>query len=266
MKWHSQPTAVDAPLWPYLVYLFSRDSQRANHLRQQMTADMAHDLRSPLTVISGHLEGLRSGALDPTPERFEMLYSEVRMMQHMIEDLSLLAALDAGDLHLNAIPLHPRDLLHHIEMIIDGDVRAAGAHLTVECGDDLLPVMVDPDYMSTVFARLIRNALDHDADDPHIMLTVRLHGTMLLFEVRDSGPGVPPDALPYIFERFYRVDPARVGPTGRAGLGLAICRAVVQAHDGVITAENLPGNGAVFRIMLPVAGQRLPGNSQPTGR
>ncbi len=251
MKWRSQAMAASVPAWPYLVYLFSRESQRADNLRQQMTADMAHDLRSPLTVISGHLEGLRSGTLDPTPERFETLYSEVKMMRRMVEDLSLLASLDAGDLDLNAIALHPCDLLHHIERFMAEELRSAGARLIVECGDDLLPVAVDPDYMTGVFARLIRNALDHDPGEMRVTLSVRRHGSMILFEVRDTGPGIPPASLLSIFERFYRVDPARGGPPGRAGLGLTICRAMVHAHDGGITVENLPGNGAVFRVALP---------------
>jgi two-component system sensor histidine kinase BaeS len=230
----------------------SADLARANELRRQMTADIAHDLRTPLSVIAGYTEGLRDGVLQPTPKTFQTMHQEAEHLNHLVEDLRTLSLADAGELTLIRQVVHPRELLE----------RTAAAHLPraqqleigleVTAQANLPPVSVDPERMAQVLGNLVSNALRHTPAGGQISLAAAQKGNSALLTVQDNGVGIAPDRLRRIFERFYRGDEARQAHEGESGLGLAIAKSLVELHGGTISVESTLGEGTKFAIALPI--------------
>jgi signal transduction histidine kinase len=229
----------------------SADLAHSNQLRRQMTADIAHDLRTPLSVITGYSEALADGKLPGTPETFEAMYIQTQHLNRLIEDLRTLSLADAGQLSLMRRPIEPRGLLEHTALAYLPVAESRGVALTVE-GADAPPILVDPDRLLQVLGNLVNNALRHTGDGGRIDLSAARSNGQVLLRVRDTGPGIPDEDLPHIFDRFYRGDKART-TDGASGLGLAIARSLVEAHGGRITAENASGGGAQFTISLPLS-------------
>lgn len=226
---------------------------RANHLRQQMTADIAHDLRTPLTVISGYLEALRDGTLKPTPERFEVMNQEALLLRRLIEDLRTLSLADAGELKLIRQKIQPLELLEQVKQSFEPIASEQQVILKVHV-DDLLPdVHVDRERMVQVFENLVSNALRYTSVGGTVTLQARRCSADVCITVQDTGAGIAPDQLMNIFERFYRVDESRQQSAHETGLGLAIAKSIVEAHGGRITAESQRGIGTSMTIMLPAA-------------
>jgi len=240
-----------------LVEAFNRMSHElaeANELRRRMTADIAHDLRTPLTVLSGYLEALRDGDLPPSRERFEMMYVEARHLGRLVEDLRTLSLADAGELPLHRERIRSADLL---ERVADAFARRAdevGVTLTVDAGPSAPDIQGDADRLAQVLGNLIGNALRYTSRGGRIVLVADRRGDSAVLEVRDTGRGIPADVLPRIFERFYRGDLSRQRSDGESGLGLAIARSVVEAHGGTIGVESREGEGTTFTVVLPSAG------------
>lgn len=238
----------------------SADLAHANELRRQMTADIAHDLRTPLSVILGYSEALADGKLPGTPETFDAVYRQAQHLNRLIEDLRTLSLADAGQLSLMRRPVEPRGLLEHTALAYLPAAESRGIALEVDAADTPL-ILVDPDRILQVLGNLVSNALRHTPDGGRVLLSAATADDRVLLRVRDSGSGIPVEDLPHIFERFYRADKARQSD-GASGLGLAIARSLVEAHDGRIIAENAGDNssGAVFVISLPLA---KPSDSTP---
>ena len=229
----------------------SADLAHSNQLRRQMTADIAHDLRTPLSVILGYSEALADGKLPGTPETYEAMHRQAQQLNRLIEDLRTLSLADAGQLSLVRRPVEPRALLEHTALAYLPAAEARGITLSVEAAD-APPIAVDPDRILQVLGNLVGNALRHTPDGGNIFLTSTTENGYIQLRVRDTGPGIPEEDLPHIFDRFYRGDKARASD-GASGLGLAIARSLVSAHDGRIIAENVAG-GAQFTVALPIAG------------
>lgn len=229
----------------------SADLAFANQQRRQMTADIAHDLRTPVTVMAGYLEALRDGVLPPSPERFEILYEESQHLQRLIEDLRTLSLADAGELSLQRQPTEPVALLQRIAARYRHQAEQQGIAIEVRAAKDLPEIEVDSERLTQVLSNLVSNALRFTPTDGTITLSVTRAGATVLLRVADTGQGIPPDALPRIFDRFFRVDNARAQSQGESGLGLAIAKAIVEAHGGTISAASPPGQGATFTIRLP---------------
>jgi signal transduction histidine kinase len=229
----------------------SADLAHSNQLRRQMTADIAHDLRTPLSVITGYSEALADGKLPGTPETFAAMHIQAQHLNRLIEDLRTLSLADAGQLSLMRRPIEPRGLLEHTALAYLPVAESRGVALSVE-GDDLPPILVDPDRLLQVLGNLVNNALRHTGDGGRIDLSAARSNGQVLLRVRDTGPGIPDEDLPHIFDRFYRGDKARTS-NGASGLGLAIARSLVEAHGGRIIAENVPGGGAQFTVSLPLS-------------
>jgi signal transduction histidine kinase len=227
----------------------SADLAHSNQLRRQMTADIAHDLRTPLSVIAGYAEALADGKLPGTPETFEAIHHQAQHLNRLIEDLRTLSLADAGQLSLMRQPVEPRGLLEHTALAYLPVAESRGVELTVE-GEDVPPVMVDPDRLLQVLGNLVSNALRHTLNGGRVALSAARGNGGVLLRVQDTGPGIPAADLPHIFDRFYRGDKAR-SDDGASGLGLAIARSLVEAHGGRITAEHATAGGAVFSILLP---------------
>jgi len=220
----------------------------AHALRRRMTADVAHDLRSPLAVLTGYLEALRDGALEATPERFDAMHAEATHLGRLIEDLRTLALADAGELPLHRAPVAPGKLLARVAAAFGPEAQAAGITLTVEAPDALPAVHVDAERMVQVLGNLVGNALRHTPAGGRVTLAARSHGDRVALTVADTGEGIPPDVLPHVFERTVRADAAR--STDGSGLGLAIARSLVEAHGGTISVASQPGQGATFTVVL----------------
>lgn len=230
----------------------SADLARANQARRQMTADIAHDLRNPLTVVGGYLESLQDGKLKPTPERFATMLSEVQHLQHLVEDLRTLSLADAGELTLHRQPVPPAELLERVRAAYQHRAEEAGVRLLAEPAPGLKEIALDPERMEQVLGNLVSNALRYTPDGGEIRLTAS-HATgqagPLILAVQDTGSGIQPEILPHIFERSYRGDSSRSGD--QSGLGLAIARSIVELHGGRIWAESQPGQGSRFLIAIP---------------
>lgn len=230
----------------------SRDLARATQARRQMTADIAHDLRSPLSVIAGYAEALNDGKLPGSPETYSILYQETRHLSRLVEDLRTLSLADAGELTLNRLPTPPGWLLEQAAARHAVAAEQKGITLHVETSPALEQVSVDPERMAQVLDNLIQNAFRYTPEGGEVVLTATPAQGGVKLQVRDNGSGIAPEDLPHIFNRFYRGDKSRQ-QNGESGLGLAIARSIVEAHGGSIAVESELGKGSVFSITLPVA-------------
>ena len=228
----------------------SADLDRLNLARRQMTANITHDLRSPLTVIGGYVESMRDGVLKPTPERLDTIHAEVMHLQRLVEDLRTLSQADAGELRLNREPLAPLTLLERMAKSYTQLAAQKKVALEVQAQPNLPEIRLDPDRMAQVFGNLISNSLRYTPEGGQILLTAGQEKEALAFCVQDNGQGISAEALPYIFDRFYRADPAR-SQSSESGLGLAIARSIVEAHGGSISAESEEGKGTKIRMVFP---------------
>lgn len=231
----------------------SADVARGQRLREQMTADIAHDLRTPLSVLTGYLEGIREGVLDANPATVDTMYAEARQLQRLVEDLRTLSMADAGRLSLDRENVAAAELLAGAQQAFLPMAEQAGVQLDLEVPDPSPLLDVDPNRIRQLLANLIANALQHTPAGGSVHLAARSDGTEVVLSVADDGTGIPPEALPHIFERFYRVDASRSEGSPGSGLGLPIARSLVEAHGGSITAESQPGRGSVITVRLPAA-------------
>lgn len=231
----------------------SRDLARATQARRQMTADIAHDLRSPLSVIAGYAEALNDGKLPGSPETYSILYQETRHLSRLVEDLRTLSLADAGELTLNRLPTLPGWLLEQAAARYAVAAEQKGITLRVETSPALEQVSVDPERMAQVLDNLIQNAFRYTPEGGEVVLTATPAQGGVKLQVRDNGSGIAPEDLPHIFNRFYRGDKSRQ-QNGESGLGLAIARSIVEAHGGSIAVESELGKGSIFSLTLPIAG------------
>jgi signal transduction histidine kinase len=228
----------------------SAEIHRANQLRQQMTADIAHDLRTPLMVISGYLEALHDGTLPPTPERFEAMNNEALLLKRLVDDLRTLSLADAGELKLATQPVQPRDLLEQVRQSFEPLAHERHILLSVEADADLPDLIIDRERMVQVLGNLVTNAIRYTPTNGSVTLGARRAANGVRLNVSDTGSGIEQDKLPYIFERFYRTEAARSQNEGESGLGLAIAKSIVEAHGGQIAAESRVGKGTSILITL----------------
>jgi two-component system OmpR family sensor kinase/two-component system sensor histidine kinase BaeS len=253
----------------------ARALSQADRQRRQMTADVAHELRTPLSIIKGRLEGLQDGVYSATPEEIERLLGATALLERLIEDLRLLALAEAGQLALYTEQLEPRDMLQDAADAFAGQAAEQEVTLHVSAPENLLLVEADPQRMAQVFANLIANALRYTPQGGTITLSALIATTdqrpttndlntslspfilhpssFILFKVTDTGQGITPEDLPHVFDRFYRADRSRTRGSGGAGLGLAIAKQIVLAHGGAIWAESEVGQGTTINLALPVA-------------
>jgi signal transduction histidine kinase len=232
----------------------SADLAHSAELRRQMTADVAHELRTPLSLIMGYTEALSDGKLQGSPETFDILHEEAQRLSRLVDDLRTLSLADAGELSLTRRLAAPQALLERAAAAHAAQAQQQSVSLQVEVEQDLPEVEVDPDRIAQVLDNLVSNALRYTPAGGGIVLSAVQQPGSLYIHVRDNGDGIDPEELPHIFERFYRGDKARQKREGESGLGLAIARSLVQAHGGSISATSEPGAGATFTVQLPAPG------------
>jgi len=227
------------------------DLERTEQLRRNMVADVAHELRTPLSNIQGHLEAIRDGLLPAEPATLDSIYEEVLLLARLVEDLQELTLADAGQLTLIRQSADVADIARRAAAAAQPPAEARG--LTIETDFPTQPAMadVDPERIGQVLRNLLSNATTHTSEGGRIIVSLKDEDHELRVTVADTGAGIPPEDLPYVFERFYRVDRSRVRATGGAGLGLTIARRLVEAHGGTISVESELGKGSRFTFTLP---------------
>ncbi|MBX7212926.1 MAG: HAMP domain-containing protein [Thermoflexales bacterium] len=228
----------------------SADLDALTQSRRQMTADIAHDLRTPLTVIGGYVESMRDGVLKPTPERLTTVGREVQLLQRLVTDLGTLAQAEGGQMRLNRAPLAADALLSMLAKSYQPLGDARNVRVLVDAPADLPHFSADPDRLAQVFGNLVTNALRHTPPGGSVTLSARRAANGVALMVTDTGEGISPQDLPHVFDRFYRGDKARSADGAESGLGLAIAKSIVEAHGGTIKAESAPGQGTTMRIDL----------------
>lgn len=225
----------------------------STELRRQMTANIAHDLRSPLTVILGYAEALHDGKLHPTPETFEIIHNESLQLSRLIDDLKTLSLADARELPLLRQHITPSRLLHRTADALRIRADQHGVTISTQSEPDLPEIDVDVERILQVLRNLVENSLRFTQPGGQIQLLAGRAGDQVHLQVADTGAGISAEDLPYIFERTYRGDKARRSESGESGLGLAIAKSLVEAHGGQISVTSNPGSGAIFTITLPAA-------------
>ena len=232
----------------------SADLAYLSEQRRQMTADIAHDLRTPLTVIAGYIESMRDGVLKPTPERLETMHNEVHHLQRLVEDLRTLSLAEAGELSLNLASVAPDALLNQIQAAYQHSAERKDIKLSIQAAANLPRINVDPDRMMQVLGNLVSNALRYTPEGGGVQCSVVSRQSSVIFTVKDTGAGINPADISRIFDRFYRGDESRQGVGSESGLGLAIAKSIVEMHGGEISVESELGRGSAFIIHLPLSG------------
>ncbi|MEO8287623.1 MAG: HAMP domain-containing sensor histidine kinase [Chloroflexota bacterium] len=227
----------------------------ADGQRRQLTADVAHELRTPLSIIKGRLEGMQDGVYPATPEQIALLLDETALLERLIEDLRLLAQADAGQLPLYLEQVCIDGLLDAVARSFGPQALAAGVAIQIVPPGPLPEVSADSQRISQVLGNLLANAIRHTPAGGTVTLRAWVDPTapgQVNVAVQDTGAGIAPDDLPNIFERFWKADRAR-SRSGGAGLGLAIARRIVEAHGGRIWATSALGQGTTVGFTLQPA-------------
>lgn len=228
--------------------------QQSEKRRREMTAEIAHELRSPLAVQRAHLEALQDGIYPLTAETIQPIAEQNRLLERLVDDLRMLAMADAGELRLDITRVNLGDLLEGVleRYKPQADQKQISLSLQVS-GETGLTYLLDPDRMAQIMNNLISNGLNHVPQGGWVKVSLEGGEKAFTITVQDNGEGIPAEALPYIFERFYRADHARSRDKGGSGLGLTIARQLTQAMGGRLVAANQPEGGAVFTLSFVFA-------------
>lgn len=232
----------------------STDLVKADQQRKRMTADITHDLSTPLQIISGYVEMLEEGEVTLTPQRIEIIKTEIGHLRRLVDDLSTLSQVEAGGLDVQLQPVQPTMLLEQVYRAYQPIAARQGVELILDIPESTPKILVDEGRVLQVLKNLVENALRYTHEKGKITLRGTIVADRIQLQVSDTGSGIDPEDLPYVFDRFYRADKARGGSSGKMGLGLAICKALVTAQGGTITAESAgKGQGATMIITFNTA-------------
>jgi signal transduction histidine kinase len=224
--------------------------EHAELQRRNLTADVAHELRTPLHIIQGNLEGMLDGVYDASSQHVNATLDETHLLARLVEDLQTLSLAEAGELPMHMVSVDIFDLLEDVRTSFSGQAEAAGVVLIVDA--EKISVIGDGDRLDQVLSNLVANALRHTPTGGRISLKAAANLTGVLMSVKDTGEGIPPENLEYIFDRFWKGDRSRGRTVGHgSGLGLAIARQLVRNHGGQISVESELGQGSEFVISLP---------------
>jgi signal transduction histidine kinase len=228
--------------------------EQQHELRRRAMADVAHELRTPLSVLQIDLESIEDGLTEPTPDVIARLREEVALLNRLVEDLRMLSLAEAGELQMDVQPLDVGELVQTTIGRVRGAAQEKDVTLSAELPDRLSPVVGDRQRLAQVLLNLLSNALRHTPPEGQISVAARqVNEREVQVAVRDSGEGIPADELPHVFERFYRTDRVRSRDTGSSGLGLTIARSLIEAHGGRIWADSVEGQGSTFTFALPLS-------------
>ncbi len=218
-------------------------------LRKQLTEDVAHELRTPITILQSYLEAMTEGLWEASPERLQSCYDEVVRIGKLVGDLESLARLEKDNLRLDKQKMDLKAMIEQTVASFEADI--AGRNLQINIRGPHMELIADHNRIKQVVVNLLGNAIKYSGEGCNITFDLFEQKDMAGFSITDDGIGIPKEELPYIFERFYRADKSRNRMTGGAGIGLTIVQSIVQAHGGRVTAESELGKGSIFRVYLP---------------
>jgi two-component system OmpR family sensor kinase/two-component system sensor histidine kinase BaeS len=247
-----------SPQFGELIKRFNKmvgELERADQQRRNLTADIAHELRTPLHIIQGKLEGITDGVYEATPQHINDALEETRLLSRLVNDLQTLSMAETGQLPLNKTTFLVGDLIRDLSSSFSPQAMTLGIQLEEKIGDPDQKLTADYVRLNQVFSNLISNALRHTSEGGSISLeTERIAGerTRVRIRIRDTGEGISPEDLPFIFDRFWRGGKSRTREGhASSGLGLAIAKQLIHAHGGTIEAQSELGKGTTFVIELP---------------
>jgi two-component system OmpR family sensor kinase/two-component system sensor histidine kinase BaeS len=229
--------------------------ERAEQQRRNLTADIAHELRTPLHIIQGNLEGILDGVYQPTPEHINATLDETRLLTRLVNDLQTLSLAETGQLPLRLTPFLLTDLIQDLTSSFSSQAASLGIDLQINIVNPNQQITADYDRLNQVLSNLISNAFRHTPQGGRISIEAESGlspESAVRIMVKDTGAGIASEDLPFIFDRFWRGDKSRTERT-HSGLGLAITKQLIHAHGGTIEAqsEGRPGRGTTFIIELP---------------
>jgi signal transduction histidine kinase len=228
------------------------DLERTERLRRNMVADVAHELRTPLSNLKGYLEAVSDGLVKPDKETIRSLNEEAAILSRLVNDLQELSLADAGEIKLNIQSADINGLIMDTLNGVQAKAAARGLTLNADLPETLPAVSIDAHRIKQVLLNLLENATVHTERGGSITVTAKEQGKTVHVSVADTGEGIPAEEQSLIFERFYRVDRSRTRKTGGSGLGLTIAKRLVEAHGGTIKVESQPGKGSTFTFTVPV--------------
>lgn len=241
-----------------LAHAFNTMADRLEHteqVRRQMLSDLAHEMGTPLSVLTVYLDGLQDGVVDWNNATHTIMADQLTRLTRLMEDIDDVSRAQEHRIDLDLAEEGLGDLLHTAAAAAGEAYADKGVDLQVETITDTARVLVDRQRFGQVMSNLLSNALRHTPTGGQVRISVHRQGaSTALIHVADDGEGIPPDQLGHIFERFYRGDAARSRDDGGAGIGLTISKALIEAHGGTLTATSPgPGHGAVFTLRLPLS-------------
>jgi signal transduction histidine kinase len=216
--------------------------------RRNLLADVSHELRTPLAVITGNLEAIVDGVYPPDVAHLTPILDETRVLERLIDDLRTISLSEAGTLPLHPEPTDPDLLIADVARSFRPAAEAASVEVATDVPDDLPILEIDPVRIREVLSNLVANGLRHTPAGGRVTIRGAVDGPWLVLDVADTGPGIDPNLLPHVFDRFVKGTDSR-----GSGLGLAIARGLVEAHGGTITVESPADGGTTFRCALPLA-------------
>jgi two-component system sensor histidine kinase BaeS len=235
--------------------------EAADRQRRNLTADVAHELRTPLQIIQGNLEGILDDVYEPTEEHISATLDETRLLARLVDDLRTLSLAESGQLALVREPIDVAELLADVQTSFSGQAETAGVELRVDVDQSAGPMTLVGDLgrLDQVLSNLVANALRHTPSGGTIGLSAQLLDGGVRLTVSDTGEGISPEDLPAVFDRFWKGDRARSHASNAgSGLGLAIVQQLVHAHGGRITVESEVGKGTTFTMELPANLEQSP--------
>ena len=242
-----------------LAKSFNRMTQElelTDQQRRNLTADVAHELRTPLHIIQGNLEGILDGVYEPARDHITSTLEETRLLGRLVEDLRTLSLAESGQLELDMERVEVDELLHDIASTFNSPTEAAGVDLVVDDSslNQQAVITADISRMNQVIGNLLINAIRHTRRGGTITMAVILDTNRIQLQVQDTGSGISPDDLPFVFDRFWKGDRSRSreGSDG-SGLGLPIAKQLIENQGGTIAVESVLGEGTTFTIGLPAS-------------
>ncbi|KAA5807183.1 HAMP domain-containing protein [Thermoanaerobacterium thermosaccharolyticum] len=220
-------------------------------LRAQMTQNIAHELRTPLSTLKSHLEAIIDGVWEPSKERMVSLYEEVVRLSNLINDIELLNKIEIDNLKINKVRFNLSDLIKSLLINYESIFTNKNQHLEKNI-EDGISIFADKDKISEVVINLLANANKYTGEGGNIKVKLYKEGKYAVLSVSDDGIGIPKEDLPFIYERFYRSEKSRNREYGGSGLGLSITKAIIKAHNGMINAESILNEGTKFTVKLPL--------------
>ncbi len=219
--------------------------------RRELTSDLAHELRTPITVIHGYLEMLNNGRIAFHPDIGSQMIQETDRIQRLVNNVLELSKLEAGYLPLHLQALQPSPLLNRVATTFEAECLKANCRLQLHYSSTLPTVFVDPDRLTQILVNLIHNAITYSPQGT-VTLCAWENAAMLWIAVSDTGIGIATKDLPHIFERFWRTDQSRALKMGSPGIGLAIAKRLVELQGGHLEVESELGKGSCFRFSMPL--------------